>query len=150
MSKFRIPYESYVAPATNAGDEKKPVFTLVNKNGERSLKHVDDIDIQASIDSYEAETDLKAMLRRYSLTGDASILWKGDGSYVYEDVCNCETDLARLIQTTREAALLKLQIASQGKKVSENGQEEGYLNQDPNAAVAVNIPKTKNVEVTNE
>ena len=144
--KFRKPYEQMPSQPTCCGETTKPVYTLVNRNGERSLKQVDEVDIPAYINSYEGETDIRAMLKRYSLTGDISILG-GRGNLVYENVASCETNLAKLIESTREIALLKLQVASSGKEVSEKGKESAEGVSDQSSQQNGNIPNTEKTEV---
>ena len=144
--KFRKPYEKTSSQPTCSGDTTKPVYTLVNRHGERSLKQVDEVNIPAYINSYEGETDIRAMLKRYSLTGDISILG-GRGNLVYENVAGCETNLARLIESTLEIALLKLQVATAGKEVSEEGKESAEQVTDQSSQPSQNVPNTENTEV---
>lgn len=148
MVKFRKPYESVSSVPSNSGETKKPVYTLVNRNGERSLKQVDEIDIPSYINSFEAETDLKSMLKRYALTGDMSYLKRG-GTCVYADVADCETNFARLIESSREIALLQLQASQVGQEMSKNGQEKDSAVTDPLAPEDKNIPNSES-EVNHE
>ena len=118
--KFRTAYDfkDSNCESSNVGETKRPVYTLVNDHGERSLKLVDYIDIPEMINSYSAECDVKSILRRYSLTGDSSLLRRGVVG-VYEDVRGFETNFAKLIDSARESALLKLQIAKDGEEMSQ-------------------------------
>ena len=114
---FRKPYEVHEGRFSCSGETKRPIYTLVNNHGERSLKHVGDEDIQEKINSYRDVTNIKAMLKRYSLTGDISVL-NGGVRGVYEDVRDVETNYAKLIERSRELALLKLQAAAHAQQVS--------------------------------
>lgn len=115
--KFRMPFEPKEVPSTCCGDTKKPIFTLVNRHGERSLKQVDELDIPSYINSFEEETNLKAMLKRYSLTGDLACITSRRGG-IYADVSSCETNYAKVLDAAREIALLKLQNSSNEQVLS--------------------------------